>query len=68
VTLGAFPEPISIYEGQVEIKAKVKIRDGAEAGTVDLVFEVDTQACDDRSCLAPEKHILQLPVEIAPAR
>ena len=55
-------EDVRILEGVAEYELNVTIDKDATDGTVELKFEVQTQACDDRSCLQPHKSVLRLPI------
>lgn len=60
----AFPEDVSIYEGTVKITVPLSIHEKAAKRKVDLVFKVQTQACDDKRCLPPETHRLTVPIKV----
>lgn len=50
----AFSEsPLSVWEGEIIIGAIVTLSENAEPGTYQLVINLDYQACNDMSCLAP---------------
>ena len=53
-------EALSVYEGVIRIRAKVRIDPSAGPGPVEATVAVKTQACNDSSCLAPETHVLSL--------
>jgi hypothetical protein len=46
-------KPLSVYEGTITIKAKVKIDNAAPAGTQNLSGKLNVQACDEQVCYAP---------------
>ncbi len=46
-------QPLSVYEGEVSIVARIEVPAAAPSGPVDASVAVTYQACDDRSCLAP---------------
>ena len=58
------PESLSVYEGSVRIEFTVTIAKDAKAGKSNLDIEVQTQACTETLCLAPEIHVLSIPVQI----
>ena len=50
----AFSEsPLSVWEGEIVIGAVVTASENAEPGTYQLVINLEYQACNDMSCLAP---------------
>ena len=59
-TFAFSPEAVSVYEAAISIHAKLAIPDDAAAGEMSLDLIVNTQACNDSSCLAPETHVLPL--------
>ena len=50
----------------MRIRAPLKVSESASTGAAELSFEVDFQACNDRSCLAPETLAFSIPVEVDP--
>ena len=60
------PEPVSVYAESVRIEFAVTIAKDAKAGRSNLDLEVQTQACTETLCLAPEIHVLSIPIQIAP--
>ncbi|MBW8000452.1 MAG: DUF255 domain-containing protein [Planctomycetes bacterium] len=60
------PEPLSVYEESVNIKFAVTIAKDAKEGKSNLEIEVRTQACTETFCLAPETHVLSIPIQIEP--
>jgi uncharacterized protein YyaL (SSP411 family) len=57
---------VRILEGVVRYELTVAIGKHAPSGQVELKFSVQTQACDDRTCFAPRKSVLSLPITIDP--
>jgi len=57
-------EAVSVYEGTAWIRGKVTIARTAKPGPAPLELWVDTQACNDSTCAAPQKHKLTLKVTI----
>ncbi len=66
VTFQFSPEPLSVYEQTVTIELTVTIAADAKAGKIDLEINVQTQACTETICLAPQTHILSVPIQIEP--
>jgi len=64
VRLSFSPQAISVYEGTVWIRARITLGKKARPGPVALELTVDTQACNDRSCLAPATHKLSLTLDV----
>jgi len=60
-----FPEPVSVYEGQVEIRGEIEVPTGAGGKTDDLEFQIRYQACNDKTCLPPKTMKLANKMEIA---
>ncbi len=58
-TLGFQSEPLSLYQGEIQIQLKAK---AAKDATRILPLKLGIQACNDRVCLPPEKIALQLPM------
>ncbi len=65
ITLSSDSEPISVYKDSAEIDTFVSISPDAAEETAILEFEIESQACDDRRCLPPEKYTLCLAVDVA---
>ena len=59
------PEPLSVYENAVWIVVPVTVAKEADGGSAPLTATIRFQACDDRSCLAPETLIFSIPVDIS---
>jgi thiol:disulfide interchange protein DsbD len=45
--------PLSVYEGEIYIGALVDVLKDIEPGEYPLIVNLDYQACNDKSCLAP---------------
>ncbi len=60
------PETLSVYEESVKIEFAITIAKDAKEGKSNLEIEVQTQACTDTLCLAPEIHVLSIPIQIEP--
>ncbi len=52
-TFSFAPAPISVYEGEVFVRASLAAPAGAAPGTYPIRANVTYQACDDKMCLAP---------------
>lgn len=57
-------EPLSVYEGQTDLKVRLTATKAAPAGTHNLSAKLRVQACDDQICYAPGSIDLKLPVNI----
>ena len=55
-------EKVALYEGTVEFVARLRLADGAKAGTVNVTLILSYQACNDRLCQAPAK--LEVPLTV----
>ncbi|TDJ40206.1 MAG: DUF255 domain-containing protein [Gammaproteobacteria bacterium] len=59
--LGFQSEELALYEGQVRITMDLKQTIGfADAASL-IPIALQLQACDERVCLPPERHLLQVP-------
>ncbi len=45
--------PLSVWEGKVLFGAIVEVNENLEPGVYQLIVELNYQACNDMSCLAP---------------
>ncbi|HDL64161.1 MAG TPA: hypothetical protein ENH12_02085 [Proteobacteria bacterium] len=61
ITLAFSPDPLSVYQGTVEIPVTIRAR-GEPPPSATITFRVDFQPCNANSCLAPET--VKLPVVI----
>jgi|GEM_PF-1597153 len=50
---------IPVYSNLSEIKGFLKIPAEAEAGKVKVNFELQYQACNNQTCLAPDKEVIE---------
>ncbi len=65
VSLGFAAESLSVFTGEVMLRARVKVKpQEILKGTSDLAVVLQYQACDERRCLSPVKQRLALPVSI----
>jgi uncharacterized protein YyaL (SSP411 family) len=60
------PEKVALYEGKVEITARIRLAEAAKSSPLRLTFRLSYQACNDRLCLAPAS--LEIPLDISIAR
>ncbi len=56
----------ALYEGEVRIKARIRLAEGARPGPLRLTLKLNYQACNDRVCLAPAS--LEIPLDLTVAR
>jgi uncharacterized protein YyaL (SSP411 family) len=61
-------ESLSVYDGVVRFSIPAKVAADSVPGEGPLTFTLRFQACDDKSCLAPEQLALELPLRIAAAQ
>ena len=59
--------PLSVYDDHAWIKIILSIPANAKHGATTIPIEVTTQACDNKSCVAPATQTLNIPVEIGAA-
>ncbi|WP_337866125.1 cytochrome c biogenesis protein CcdA [Ignavibacterium sp.] len=57
--------PLAVWEGEFFIGAFVKVTDKVQPGKYRLVFNLDYQACNNQSCLAPTSVSDTIEIEIA---
>ena len=60
------PERIPLYEGKVEMIARIRIDEGARPGSLRLMLKLRYQACNDKLCLAPTELEIPLDVHVGP--
>jgi thiol:disulfide interchange protein DsbD len=53
-------EPLSVWEGKVFFGALIKVNNNLEPGEYQLIVELNYQACNDMSCLAPTEVVNQV--------
>jgi uncharacterized protein YyaL (SSP411 family) len=56
----------ALYDGKVQITARIRLADQAEPGPLRLTFRLSYQACNDRLCLAPAH--LEIPLDVNVSR
>lgn len=61
------PKEMAVYEGNVELRIKLRADAAAPLGKVTVPLTLHYQACSDAACLPPVKLPLTATVEIAPA-
>jgi uncharacterized protein YyaL (SSP411 family) len=64
-TLGFSEEPLSLYEGEVWVRGTVAVAKDARTGEAVLSVEVHCQACNERSCGAPQSLRLSVPFRVS---
>ena len=57
-------KPLSVYEGDILVKAKLQAAASAQPGKHNLSAKLRVQACDDKVCYAPGALDLTIPVNI----
>jgi hypothetical protein len=64
LTIEEFPEPVSVYEGNVIIRGELQAASDAAGKTEELEFQIKYQACNEKTCLPPKTLKLagQIPV------
>lgn len=58
-------EPLSVWEGKIYMGGLVKAKVELEPGRYNLIINLDYQACNDMSCLAPNSISDTIQIEIA---
>jgi thiol:disulfide interchange protein DsbD len=56
--------PLSVYDNSVWIKSHLKFGKNGGVGPTIIPVRLTTQACDDRSCVAPMTHELPIGIEV----
>ena len=56
--------PLSVWQGEVVIGAKIKLKDNVKPGKYNLIVNLDYQACNDNTCLAPNNIVDTLEIEV----
>jgi DsbC/DsbD-like thiol-disulfide interchange protein len=56
------PDNIPVYEGKVEINARIRLAEQARPGPLRLTLVLGYQACNDKLCLAPAR--LEVPLDV----
>jgi len=57
-------EPLSVYEGEFTVLVNASVASTAEPGSLDLVFTLHYQPCDDRMCLEPVLKSFSVPLRV----
>ncbi len=57
-------KPLAVYEGETDLRVRLKADRSARHGTQNLSAKLRVQACDDRVCYAPGTLDLVIPVSI----
>jgi hypothetical protein len=55
-------EKVALYEGKLQLAARLRLTEDAKPGTIPLKLKLSYQACNDRLCLAPAD--LEIPLEV----
>lgn len=58
-------KPVSVYEGNITIFAKVRIPENLKPGNYKLELAVEYQACNDHSCLPPNDAKTTITIKVA---
>jgi len=64
----AIGQELQTYQDLVTFFADLKLPDDAEVGSLVLTFNVATQACNEKQCMAPSESTVEIPLLILPAR
>jgi DsbC/DsbD-like thiol-disulfide interchange protein len=56
--------PLKVYEGETELKVRLKADNTATSGKHNLSAKLRVQACDDKVCYAPGALDLTIPVNV----
>lgn len=57
--------PLSVWQDELIIGAKLKLKDNVKPGKYNLLIMLEYQACNDNTCLAPDEITDTLQIEIA---
>jgi hypothetical protein len=57
-------QPLAVYEGETDLKVRLRAAQTAPAGEHNLSAQLRVQACDDQVCYAPGTMNLTLPVTV----
>ena len=64
VTLAFSRDSLSVYEGTVTLVATCTLSPEAHSGSTPLRLSLNTQACNDSSCQAPQSTTITLPIAV----
>ncbi|MCH8326573.1 MAG: thioredoxin fold domain-containing protein [Bacteroidetes bacterium] len=56
--------PLSVWQGEALIGAKIKLKDNVKPGKYKLIVNLDYQACNNNTCLAPSNIVDTLEIEV----
>jgi len=56
--------PLSVWQGEVVIGAKIKLKKDVKPGKYNLILNLDYQACNNNTCLAPNSITDTLQIEV----
>jgi DsbC/DsbD-like thiol-disulfide interchange protein len=57
-------KPLAVYEGETELKARLKAGTAATSGEHSVAAQLRVQACDDQLCYPPGQVELRIPVTV----
>jgi len=63
-TFGFSDEPLSVYEGKIQIPAKLRIAKDLFTGQAKIDLTLTAQPCSNKSCLLPIDHKLPLTIKV----
>jgi uncharacterized protein YyaL (SSP411 family) len=58
------PETVALYEGKIEITARIRLAEQARPGPLRLTLKLSYQACNDKLCLAPASLGIPLNIDV----
>lgn len=62
---GFSEKPLAVLEGEILIGSLIKVKDDVKPGFYNLIINLDYQACNEMSCLAPTSAVDTIQVEVA---
>ena len=62
---GFSENPLAVLEGEIFIGTLIKVNDNIQAGVYNLIVNLDYQACNEMSCLAPTSAADTIQIEVA---
>ncbi len=64
VTLAFSQDSLSVYEGDITLAATCTLSPEAQPGSTTLLLSLNTQACNDSSCQAPQDTTIAVPIAV----
>ncbi len=64
IKLSFSKNPLSVWQGEFLIGAKLKLKDDVKPGKYKLIVNLNYQACNDNTCLAPNSIVDTLEIEV----